>query len=47
MIWLLWLDWLAACTQPVTVQVTVRIPRVPATVYDFAAEKAKRTARHG
>lgn len=39
MFWLLWLDWLAACTKPVTVQVTVR---VPATIYDFAAERAKR-----
>jgi hypothetical protein len=41
MLWLLWLNWLSACTQPVTVQVTVRIPRVP-NVIDFAAERAKR-----
>lgn len=41
MIWLLWLNWLSACTQPVTVQVTVHIPRVP-NVIDFAAERAKR-----
>lgn len=42
MLWLLWLDWLSACTQPVTVQVTVRIaPRVP-NVIDFATERAKR-----
>lgn len=37
--WMLWLDMLAVYTRPLTVQVTVR---VPATVYDFAAEKAKR-----
>jgi hypothetical protein len=42
MIWFLWLEWLSAVTQPVTVQVTVRLPRAPATVYDFAAERAKR-----
>lgn len=39
MLWFLWLEWLSACTKPVTVQVTVR---APATVYDFAAERAKR-----
>jgi hypothetical protein len=44
--WYLWLDWLSVVTQPVTVQVTVRVPRVP-NVIDFAAEKAKRVARHG
>ena len=36
-----WLAMLDACTQPITVQVTVRVPRVP-NVIDFAAERAKR-----
>ena len=39
MLWLFWLTMFEAYTRPVTVQVTVR---VPATIYDFAAEKAKR-----
>jgi hypothetical protein len=37
--WMLWLEMMSRCTRPITVRVTVR---VPATVYDFAAEKAKR-----
>jgi hypothetical protein len=37
--WSFWLAMLDTCTRPITVQVTVR---VPATVYDFAAERAKR-----
>jgi hypothetical protein len=41
MLWLLWLDWVSLYTKPITIQVTVRIPRT-ATVIDFAAERAKR-----
>jgi hypothetical protein len=37
--WSLWLIALDTWTRPVTVQVTVR---VPATIYDFEAERAKR-----
>jgi hypothetical protein len=36
--WHFWLVMLEAYTRPVTVQ--VRLP--PATIYDFAAERAKR-----
>lgn len=39
LLWMLWLEMLHSYTRPITIQVTVR---APATVYDFAAEKAKR-----
>lgn len=43
MLWLWWWNlWAASYTRPVTVQVTVR---VPATIYNLQAERAKRAAR--